>query len=137
MKILNIIEEGRFGGPQKRIAEVSNRLQKYGILTIVVVPNKNSEKTLRILNELNVDFKSIRLHRLTKDLGHLFGYLIFFIPEVLSLIRIIKEERIDIVHCNGSWQYKGMIAAKIVNVKSVWHLNDTSMPGYILNIFFF
>ena len=135
IRVLNVIEEGRFGGPQKRIAEVSHKLKQYGVDTIVVVPRDNSSKTLEELAKLSVAVRPIALHRLTKDIKHLLKFLSFFVPEILEIKKIIESEKVSIVHCNGSWQYKAIIASKMAGVESVWHLNDTSMPTYVLLLF--
>jgi len=44
---------------------------------------------------------------------------------------------VDIVHCNGAWQVKGIIAGKLAGAKVVWHLNDTRMPFFIKVVFSF
>jgi len=43
IKVANIILDGRFGGPQNRILQVAERLKKYEIETIVIIPKKDSE----------------------------------------------------------------------------------------------
>ncbi len=135
MKILNIVAEGRFGGPQKRILEVAKVLKKKGIETIVVFPNYDSDKFQSLLSKDNIPFETLSIHRLTKDLGHLSKFVLLFPLELYRLTKIIKKHRPDVIHCNGSWQIKGVVAAKLTGTKSVWHLNDTFMPGYILWLF--
>ena len=47
-----------------------------------------------------------------------------------------KGEQFDIIHCSGgSWQFKGIIAGKLAGSKTLWHLNDTSMPTFFRWIF--
>jgi glycosyltransferase involved in cell wall biosynthesis len=58
-----------------------------------------------------------------------------FIPEVISLYKLYKKECIDIVHCNNSWQFKGVIAGRLARKKTVWHLHETSTPFFINIIF--
>ena len=135
MKILNITEEGRGGGPLKRIAAVAQLLKLQGIETIVAFPAEGSENFQENLRKVGVEFEAIRLHRLTKDTTHLLKYILFFIPEIYSLIRIINKHNIDVVHANGSWQIKGMIAAKFTKAKAVWHLNDMHQPKFVKMIF--
>tara|TARA_B110000027_G_C16063439_1_gene275632 strand:- start:146 stop:1048 length:903 start_codon:yes stop_codon:yes gene_type:complete len=48
---------------------------------------------------------------------------------VLKLSHLLKKNQFDLVHISGgSWQYKGILAAKLANIKAVWHLNDTYVP---------
>jgi len=132
MRVLNVIAEGRFGGPQRRIIEVAKGLKEKGVETMVVLPNYDSERFQQLLTEADIPFRAIRIHRITKDWKHLMKFLLFFIPELLRVKRIIKEYKADVVHANGAWQIKSIIASKLAGVNSVWHLNDTYMPGYIL-----
>lgn len=135
LKVANVIMEGRFGGPQARITAVAEKVKQYGIETIVVFPKKNAALFYKKLSEKDVPIRQLSLHRLTKQKSHLMKFIAFFIPELFFLYKLFKKERVDIVHCNGSWQIKGIIAGKLAGAKLVWHLNDTGMP-FFLNIIF-
>jgi len=137
LKVANVIEEGRYAGPQVRIIAVAERLKENGIETVVVFPKKGSDKFCKKLTEKGIKVRRLSLHRLTKQKSHLLKYFLFFIPEVFALYRRIKKERVDIVHCNGSWQIKGVIAGRLGGAKVIWHLNDTQMPVFINIIFKF
>lgn len=132
-KVLNISEEGRGGGAIGRMRIIANEL-KGKLKTIVVVP-KGSNKYVQSLKDLDLDFREVVLHPMTTDLKGSILYLIFFIPEIISLARLISKEKPDIVHCNGSWQVKGVIAAKIIGVPSLWHMNDTYQWRFVEILF--
>jgi len=135
MKVINIILDGRIAGPQLRIVNVARFLKKDGVETIVVFPDKNSGKYKKLLEKYKIDHRVLRLNKLSKNLFGLIQWLFFFIPQVIKLRRIIKEINPDIVHCNSSWQWKGVIAAKLADKKIVWHLNDTMIPLFIKIVF--
>jgi glycosyltransferase involved in cell wall biosynthesis len=138
MKICNIIEEGRLGGPQIRIAEVAKDLKKHNVDTTVVYPKYQSDAFKRKLYEYNVKAVCLPLHKITKEIKHLIKYIIYFFFELILLYRFFKKENFDIIHCSGgSWQYKGIIAGKLAGSKTLWHLNDTEMPLFIRFIFKF
>ena len=42
MRIINLIEESRLGGPQIRMVRVANHLKKLGCETIIYMPSSNS-----------------------------------------------------------------------------------------------
>lgn len=131
MKIANIIEEGRLGGPQIRIAEVAKRLREHGVETTVVYPKYQSDLFEQKLNEYGIKNIRLPLHRLTKDKKHLIIYFLFFFYEIIYLYLFFKREQFDIIHCSGgSWQFKGIIAGKLAGSKTLWHLNDTGMPVF-------
>jgi len=125
LKVLNVLEEGRWGGPQKRVLLVARELKQYGIETIVVIPKMGTKLFQQKLEENNISFYAINLHRITRDRKHLFSYIYYFRKEIRDLNKIIEKESIDLVHANGSFQFKAIFAANRTNRKSVWHLNDT------------
>ena len=135
MKVINIILDPRLGGPQWRIAEVAKRLKEDGIETIVVFPEKDSNKFKKLLDEYGVKYKTLNLNKLSKNPVELVKWFITFIPQTVKLVKLFKKINPDIVHCNASWQWKGVIAAKFTRKKVVWHLNDTKIPFFI-RIFF-
>ncbi len=128
IRVANVMEEGRFSGQHKRILSVAERLRVQGIETVVYFPKLDSEFFEARLREAGIQYRRMNINRPTRDRRLLARYVVFFLPEVYSLCRRIRKDRIDIVHCNGSWQIKGAIAGKLAGKKVVWHLNDTKRP---------
>lgn len=135
LKIANIIEEGRYGGPQARIVAVAERLNRRGIETIVIFPSKDSDLFHRKLTSKGIQYRRLDLRRLTRQKVHLIKYFFFFMQEVFALVRVIKQENVDIVHCNSPRQIKGVIAGRLAGKKVVWVLNDTSSPRVVFWLF--
>jgi len=135
IKLVNITEEARGGGPLKRIHQVAEFLQDKEIATTVLFPNKNSDDFYNGLVKSKVPTKRIALTRLTKERTTLLWYVISFIPQVLRLIFIIRKAKYDIVLCNGSWQIKGVLAAKFTKAKSIWIQNDSQQAGLVEKLF--
>ena len=131
MKVANITEEGRWGGPQVRIVNVASRLRDRGVETVVVHPTHDASRFVRELNEKGGDHCGISLHRLTKHLPTLLKYVVLFVSEIVDLCHALEKKDVDLVHCNGCWQIKGMIAANLMGIPAVWHLNDTHVPAPI------
>ena len=126
VKVANVTEDGRWLGPQARIAKAASKLRAHhDIETVVVCPEKDSERLRRRLSRAEVGCRTISMHHLTRHVPELIRYVLFFVPEIARLINVLRDEAVDVVHCNGPWQIKGMIAAKIVGIPAVWHLNDT------------
>lgn len=135
MQVINIQEEGRFAGPHKRMIEVANGLKPYGVETLLLFSEIDAEILRDKLEQSDVDYRLINLHKLTTNISQFLGYWILFISETIKLKNIIKEYKPDIIHVNGSWQWKGIIAGAWCRVPVVWHLSDTFMPWYIKIIF--
>lgn len=135
MRVANIIEEGRLGGPQFRMLRVAEVLAK-DIDTTLIMPLENSERFQEECAAREVDYKARNISRITKDWRVALRYALFSVFEVVALARTISSGNYNIVHVSGgSWQYKGLIAAKLAGVPVVWHLNDTSMPRLFRWIF--
>ncbi len=139
LKVINITEEGRYGGPQSRIAKVAGVLKDMGVETTVVCPVIDSDILINELKKTGISCMPIRLHRMTLQLSHLIGFVIFFLPEVLSLRKLLIKNKSDVIHCNGCWQIKGMIAARLAKTGApvVYHLNDTNTLPVIKIVFTF
>jgi glycosyltransferase involved in cell wall biosynthesis len=135
IRMANIVMDGRFGGPQNQILQVSEKLQTYGIETLVIIPKKDSETFYANLIARKISVKRLFLHRLTKHLPELTCWLLFFVPELFSLVYYLRKANIELVQCTGAWQVKGILAGKLARVKIIWRLQDTWMPPVIKILF--
>ncbi|QBQ55962.1 glycosyltransferase family 4 protein [Nitrosococcus wardiae] len=136
MRVANIIEEGRLGGPQIRIANVASRLQRQGVDTIVFLPSLQSGLFQQKLKELGIHYVALPIRKLTKKVRGLAAYIIFLPYEVIRLYIELRRYKVQLVHCSGgAWQYKGIIAGRLARAKIIWHLNDTSMPVVVRKLF--
>lgn len=135
IKLINITEEARGGGPLKRIHQVAEFLQDKGIITEVLFPTDGSDDFYHDLKKSNIVAKRISLTRLTKEKSTLLWYVISFIPQVIRLISIIKKGKYDLVLCQGSYQIKGILAAHFTNAKSIWIQNDSQQPKMVQRLF--
>ena len=135
LRVANILLDGRFAGPQHRVWQVAQRLKEYGVETVVLIPKKDSETFYSQLLARNIPVQRLNLHRMTRHWPHLMGYILFFLPELFSLYHYLRRENIKLVHCNCSWQIKGVIAGRMARAKVIWHLQDTFMPRIIRILF--
>ena len=136
MKVINIIEEGRFGGPHRRILEVAKVLREsYEIDTIVVLPNEDSSLFCKLLNEAKIKFIRVNLDRISRSKNGLLYFSLSFIPQLIRLHRLIKSNGDCIVHINGAHQMKSLLATLFTEAKTVWHLNDTHTPAVVRLLF--
>lgn len=135
IKVANIILDARFGGPQNQILQLSRRLEKYGIDTLVIMPKKDSDTFYAKLTAEKSNVKRLNLHRLTKHLPEFTLWLVFFIPEVFSLFYHLRKAKVRLVHCTGAWQIKGLLAGKLARTKVIWRLQDTWTPMLIKTLF--
>lgn len=128
--VLNVIPDERFGGPQQRVLQVARRLKEHGFNSIVAMPE--GDKTFaNSLNDAGIPYYQIRnFKRLPASLRLLsiMKWLFYFLPGMVSLMSLIKKNKVDIVHANGAMSIQVPLAARLSGSKLVWHLNDITAP---------
>lgn len=135
MRVANFIEEARLGGPQVRMVRVAAALHGR-VETIIFMPRDQSGPFRALCIKHRLDVREMPITKITTNLGPALRYLLFSPFEVIMLARAFSRERVDLVHVSGgSWQFKGVLAAKIAGKPVVWHMNDTHVPGFIKRIF--
>jgi len=137
MRVANVIEEARIGGPQIRNLKIAKAL-KGKIDVTLVFPKENSRALKRQCNFLGVKYLSLSLTTIKRGLFGILRYVFLFPFEVVMLARILKKNNFDLVHVSGGcWQSKGIFAAKLARIKVIWELNDTHSPAIVRKVFFF
>ena len=135
IRVANVLEEAKVGGPQRRIIQVAKAIRNE-VHTTFIFPKDNAEPLRKLCTTHQVDHLSIPLSRITRHAGTALRYILCFPLEIWRLVRIFRRHDFDIVHASGgAWQYKAVIAGYLAGLPVVWHLNDTSMPTAIRIIF--
>lgn len=137
INVCNVDEEGRFGGPARRIVHVAKELKKHNVETQVVFPKCDSERFFKELLLANIKCTSKNITRLTKEKKILFKYIIRFPIELMQLVSFFRKKKFDLIHVNGSYQFKSALAGKLASVPVVWHLNDSKMDSVVKSICIF
>lgn len=136
IKVANLIEEGRLGGPQIRIIKVAERLKLLGVDTTVIFPFDDAQLFQNRLEMSEIKYLQFFLNRPTKDIRQSWKYLVFLPYEIWLLYLCFRKHKFNVVHVSGGCLHiKGIIAARLAGVKSVWHLNDTQTPFFAKLIF--
>jgi len=136
MKIVRVLLDGRIAGPQIQFLEESIALRNgHNVESVFFIPAQESDEFRSKLELSGMKFITLSLHRLSKSPILILKWLFRFNKEVKELKRAIEEQKPDMVHCIGSWQWKGVIAGKKADSKVVWHLNDTKIPLLIRMVF--
>ena len=134
IRVCCIDEEGRFGGPERRITEIAKALKIHGIDTHVVYPIYDSKKFCRELSRAGVASSAVNITRLSSERRFLVKYVALFFVEVLRLCFLFRRKRADLVQVNGSQQFKAALAASIAGIPVVWVIEDTLMNPVVKTI---
>ena len=123
-KVAMILEDGRLAGPQVYISLLANAL-KDKVNTTIVIPIEDSAETIYKLDQFGLQYKTLQITRISKNIRCMIQYLVLFITETAEIYNYFKRNKFDIIYVSGgSWQYKGLIAGKIARIKVIWHCRD-------------
>ena len=134
-EVINVDEEGRFGGPERRIINVALALNRKSVKTTVVLPELDNELFVAYANTLGVKYQELDITRLSLEPAILLRYALRFPRELYILINFFRSKSARLVHVNGASQFKVAIAAKLSGKKIVWHLNNTYLKFPVKFIF--
>ncbi|RUT75289.1 glycosyltransferase [Marinobacter sp. NP-6] len=136
MKIVSVLEEGKLGGPQIYLINLVVGGVEFSDDNLFLIPRDNSNNFQEKLKQKGIRFRLLPLTRITKEKLVALRYILFFPLEIVLLAISFRRHRADIIYvAGGSWQFKGILASKLARIPVLWHLNDTSMPAFILWIF--
>ena len=137
MRVANVIEEARVGGPQIRNIQVAKFL-KGKIDIILIFPKENSDSLKKLCKLNKIKYLSLHLTTIKRSFIGVLLYIFMFPYEVVLLANLLRKYNFDLVHASGGcWQSKAIFAAKLAQIKVVWELNDTKSPEIVRKVFFF
>lgn len=129
MRVLNVVFEERIAGPTRRIVRVGKKLSEHGVDTVLCVP-EGTGNAADYAQKSGVEVRRVEFERIPRptDPKRVLRWAAFLPRDVLRFIRLFRRERADIVHINGAFFVPPGIAAKLLGIPVVWHLNDTVVP---------
>lgn len=128
--ILCSSDNNRFSGAFLCLVELCKYLlQKTDIKVKVLLPCEGSGTQL--LERENIPYVTIRSYPWIVPLhGTVLSTLKAFCKCVLNIIAVLRIAKyvicndIDIIHCNSTWTFVGIVAARLCRKKSIWHLRE-------------
>lgn len=136
MRVLNVVFEDRIGGPTRRIVRVGSRLLADGVDTVLCLPD-GTGNAADFARECGIEVRRTRFERIPRpsDLRRVLRWTALAPRDVWRFARLFRQEGADVVHVNGAFFVAPGIAAKLLGIPVVWHLNDTLMPRSVAPIF--
>lgn len=124
--VLFIHSSSELYGSDKSLLYLIQNLDKSKFKVHVILP-EDGPLVEKIKEDNNVTihiFEVAVLRRKNFSLKGGYSYIINFYNSFKYLSKYIKKNKIDIVYTNTAVVFPGAIAAKINNVKSVWHIRE-------------
>lgn len=136
MRVLNVLFEDRYGGPQKMVIDVGSRLLSQEVKTILLLPTGEGNTSLIAkANGLHCVRTSFNRTPKPRDIYKVLRWIMLLPKDVYLISKVIKDKRIDIVHVNGAFFLAPALAAKISRRPIVWTLHETIMPSNLARVF--
>lgn len=139
-KIGYFFEDSRFGGPHSQVCYHLNSKNSKKKKNYLFINHDDSYLFVKNLKKKNIKFSFIKISPLSLKITKIFKYLFFFLNDILKILKIINEYRLDVViGSNGNSCIKTIIAGFLSKAKVYIHIHDTRSPFflYFLIKFFF
>ena len=142
MKILLISHSPNLYGAERSLLDLAEGLvrSKQAFYVLCPAPGLLSQE----LGKLKIPVYYMAFPGIGKgNVKEVLLFILLFIPAVVRLIMWMKKQKITIVYSNTINALYGPIAAKLIGVRSVWHIHEvkpkkvflTKMAGVIINLF--
>lgn len=125
MKVLYVNSSASGYGGEICLLEMVSRLSAKGIEPLVILPEEGI--LTKKLSEKGISYRIMPLAILSRQIFKPDRFIRFgmnFLPSIICLSRIIKTERIELVHSNTSLVISGAIAAKLSRIPHIWHIRE-------------
>lgn len=134
MKILFVPSDNNFSSGAFRSMATLNKLlnEKFNIQTLIVLPNQTGDG-VTLLDKYNLKYVFINSFNWiisdnrklsVEETQRFYSGLNYNSIAIRELVKIIREENIDIIHINTTYSYVAAIAGKLTNTPVVWHLRE-------------
>lgn len=134
MRILSISPTSEAGGSVKSLITLAKGLKDQGHEITVVAPRKGY--LVDILKENNIDVYLNRyivfnvwpptssIKNIILWLPKLLRLILYFIPSILTILKLCKQIKPNLIHSNSSIFTCGYFSAKLSNITHVWHIRE-------------
>lgn len=129
IKILYIHQSGGGGGASNSLGLLVSSLDKNKYIPVVILGKDGPiaelfrKKNIKTYI-LKVSSFGVNTHSPKVSLIAVLSFFKRFLPNVFTIYRIIKAEKVDIVHINSSVLVTSMIAARLTGVKIICHIRE-------------
>ncbi|MDA2913810.1 glycosyltransferase [Acidobacteriia bacterium AH_259_A11_L15] len=137
IRVLNVLFDDRYGGPQKRAIQVARALAGR-VETLLCLPDR-SGNAAAIAEREGVAVRRLCFERIPRlrNWRQVARWFLHLPRDTRRFVALYRGEGPDVVHVNGVFFLPPALAAKLTRTPLVWHLNDTVMPAGLARVFGF
>ena len=128
IRVLNVLFDDRYGGPQKRVVEVGRRLAGR-VETILCLPDRGGN-TAAIASQAGLPVRRVAVGPIPRISNpfRVVRWLLHLPGDTLRYARMYRRERPHVVHVSGAFFLPPALACGLTRTPLVWQLNDVSTP---------
>ena len=129
MRVLNVLFDDRFAGPQKRVILIASALRRHGVETVLCVPARDGDAPAAAENE-GIAVRRVPCERIPRprELSRVARWLFSLPGDTRRFLSLFRRERPEVVHVNGAFFWPPVLAARLARAPLLWHLNDIVVP---------
>lgn len=133
IRVLNCISDSRFGGPHRRNFATAERLERDGVQTTFLFGQKEDAVPAGDASERTY-LKHLQFMRRRRPVLGLLLFFVFLPLNILKIHKLMRHNRIDIVHIDGMTNVVPALAARLTRTPVVYHYND-HLPRFLERLF--
>ncbi len=125
-RVLYINSSGDFYGAERCLLNLVTRLDPVEFAPLVVLPFRGQLAEELERQRIETRVLPLGVLRVRREIYPplLFRRLAELIPAIYHLARLIRQERVSIVHSNTSGVLAGALAARLAGVPHIWHVRE-------------
>lgn len=120
-------------GASRMLLSMVNAISDYGISPILLLPN-DSSTVKDVGGGIHVEEAPIPLPNASRSLPFLAKDLMDFARSINSMVALINEKDIELIHLNEIFDVYGAMAAKVAGVPCVWHVRANLEPWWLARL---
>lgn len=128
MKIAFLLNSSGLYGANRSLLSLLKFLREKHIKCFAIIPGKGDIE--QELKKLNIDYEVAKYRACVWYPGYIGMPFLINLFNMPKIVNIIKSWDVDIIHTNNSNEDIGMIIAKILQKKHIWHIREIMEVSY-------
>lgn len=122
------------GGSDKSLFDLVTRLPRERFDTMVLLRNGDPMAEQYAIHGIPVVTRNFVPPRRALELRKLLRYALSFLPAAISVARISRRFRADVVHVNTLFNLQGAVGARLARTPLVWHVRELAPDSRLADL---
>lgn len=137
INVLSILHGDVYGGPQNRNLELYKYFKDKDEVCYTILMSNDEGSAHKRYKDQGIVYEKMKLVRLraTKNPFVHIKYIVCFFVDVRKILKVIHDNKIDVVQVNGLTNLQGIVAAKLAKIQTIIQVLDTRPPVLVRRMF--